>query len=84
MDEEMQALVFRGTWDLIFRPVGINVVICRWVFTVKYKPDGMVDRYNARLVAHGFIHEYGVDYAETFSPVAQLNFIRVILSIAIN
>ena len=52
--------------------------------TVKYKPDGMVDRYKARLVVHGFTQEYGVDYAETFSLVARLNSIRVLLSIAIN
>ena len=54
------------------------------MFIVKYKPDGMVDWYKARMVAHGFTQEYGVDYAETFSPVARLNFVRVILFIAIN
>ena len=70
MDEEMQALVSRGTWELVNRPPGASVVSCKWVFTVKYKLDGSVDRYKARLVARGFTQIYGVDYAETFSSVA--------------
>ena len=74
----------RGTWSLVPRPEETNVVTCRWMFTIKYRPDGMVNRYKACLVARGFTQEYGIDYSETFSPVARLNSIRVILSIAIN
>ena len=81
MDEEMQALLSRGTWDLVTRR---GIASCRWVFTVKYKPDGSVDRYKARLVARGFTQSYGIDYKETFSPVAHLNSIRVILSVVVN
>ena len=66
------------------RTLGASVVSCKWVFTVKYKPNGSVDRYKARLVAHGFTQVYGVDYAETFSPVARLNSIHVLLSLAVN
>ena len=54
------------------------------MFAVKYKPKGTVDRYKVRLVARDFSQEYGINYSETFSPVATLNSIRVILSIAIN
>ena len=71
MDEEMQALVSHGTWELVNRPPGASVVSCKWVFIVKYKPDGSVDRYKARLVARGFTQVYGVDYAETFSRVGR-------------
>ena len=84
MDEEMQVLMSCGTWDLVPRPTVTNIVTSRWLFTIKYKPNDMVDRYKARLVACGFTQEYGVDYAETFAPVARLNSIRVIFSITIN
>ena len=63
-------MLSHGTWDLVTRPEGNNIVTCRWVFTVKYKPDGAVNRYKARLVARGFTQEYGVDYIETFLLVA--------------
>ena len=84
MDDEMEALQSRDTWELVTCPVGASIVTCRWVFIVKYKLNGSVDRYKARLVARGFSQTFGVDYAETFSPVARLNSIRVLLSVAIN
>ena len=79
----MEALRSRGTWELVTCPIG-SIVTCRSVFIVKYKQDGSVDHYKARLVARGFSQTYGVDYAETFSPVAHLNSILVLLSVAIN
>ena len=84
MDEEMQALLTCGTWDLVARPEGTGIVNCRWVFHIKYKPDGSVDKYKARLAAPGFTQSYGNDYEENFSIVARLNSIRVILSVAVN
>ena len=80
----MKALKSYGMWELVTCPIGASIVTCRWVYTVKYKPNGSVDRYKARLVIRGFSQTYDVDYAETFSPVARLNPIRVLLSMAIN
>ncbi|KAK4386010.1 Retrovirus-related Pol polyprotein from transposon RE2 [Sesamum angolense] len=84
MDDEMSALVSRGTWELVEVPPNADIVACRWVFTLKFRADGTLERYKARLVAKGFTRTYGVDYFETFSPVARLNSIRVLFSLAVN
>jgi len=79
----MEALTFRGTWELISTPTD-TVVGCRWVFTLKYRLDGFVDGYKARLVAKDYTQTYGIDYIETFSPVAKMNFIMIMFSIVVN
>ena len=71
--EEMCALKQKNTWCLVELPQGNSTVGCKWVFTVKYKADGFVERHKARLVAKGFTQTYGIDYTETFAPVAKLN-----------
>jgi len=82
MEEEMEALQKNNTWQLVSPPQGKRAVGCRWVFTVKHNADGSVNRYKARLVAQGFTQTYGIDYDETFAPVAKMNTIRVLLSLA--
>ena len=62
-----------------------NVVVrCRWIYTLKFCPDGSMDRYKARLVAKDYTQTYGIDYFETFSPVGQMKSIRILFSVAIN
>jgi len=78
MNEEMDALVSRGTWELVSAPTYAIIMGCRWVYTLKYRPDGSVDRYKARLMAKSYTQTYGIDYFETFSPVARMNSIRII------
>jgi hypothetical protein len=64
-------------------PPSKSVVGCKWVYKIKTQVDGSVERYKARLVARGFIQEYGIDYEETFVHVAHLTSIRSLLAVAV-
>ena len=81
MKEELDALHKTGTWHLVDLPSGKSAIGCKWVYKIKTRSDGIVDRYKARLVARGFTQEYGIDYEETFSPVAQLSSIRTLIAL---
>ncbi|KAL0405762.1 UNVERIFIED_CONTAM: Retrovirus-related Pol polyprotein from transposon RE2 [Sesamum latifolium] len=82
MDAELDALEKNHTWDLARLPDGKKAIGCPWVYKVKFKPDGSVDRYKARLVAKGYNQIEGVDYFDSFSPVAKTVTVRIFIAIA--
>jgi hypothetical protein len=84
MDSEIQVLQCNDTCHLIPLVKGANIIDCRWVYKIKRKSDGTVDRYKARLVAKGFKQRYGVEYEDNFSPVVKPATIRLVLSMAIS
>eukprot|EP00253_Pinus_taeda_P013227 PITA_13227 len=82
MDAEFQSLQKNHTWILSDLPEGKNPISCKCVYKVKYKADGTLDKYKARLVARGFSQKEGIDYEETFAPTAKVSTIRLVLALA--
>ncbi|XP_020701862.1 uncharacterized protein LOC110113563 [Dendrobium catenatum] len=84
MAVEFLALQKQDTWQLVPAPSSKQILGCKWTFRKKLHADGTVARFKARLVAQGNQQEYGLDYVETFSPVAKLPTIRVLFTIALH
>ena len=80
--EKMYTLKKNGTWKIVVLPIDKKTIGCKWVFSIKYKADGIFERYKARLVVKSFTQTYGINYQETFAPVARINSIQVLLSLA--
>ena len=59
------------------------MVGCKWIYEIKTRSDGSIERYRVRLVAKGFTEEYGIDYEETFTLVTRISFVRALLAVAV-
>jgi Reverse transcriptase (RNA-dependent DNA polymerase) len=84
IEEELKALEKNKTWTLMSLPKGKKPVGCKWVYKIKYNSDVTIERHKARLVAKCFTQTYGLDYQETFAPIAKMSTVRILLSIAVN
>ena len=79
MEEELSALQQNHTWVVVPCPASVKPIGSKWVYSIKLKADGTLDRYKARL---GNRQEYGINYDETFASVAKMTIVRTILAIA--
>jgi len=82
MNSELDALDKNDTWTIVDLPPNIKPIGSKWVYKIKHKADGSTERYKARLVAKGYNQVEGIYFFDTFSPVAKLNTMRMLLAIA--
>ena len=81
MVEEYSSIMKNDVWEVVPIPTGKSVVTSRWLYKIKHVVDGSVEKYKSRFVARGFTQKEGIDYDETFAPVARYTTIRTIISL---
>uniref|UniRef100_A0A2N9GWL4 Uncharacterized protein n=1 Tax=Fagus sylvatica TaxID=28930 RepID=A0A2N9GWL4_FAGSY len=82
INDEMDSILSNNTWVLVDLPPGSNTIGCKWVFRRKYRTDGTIQTFKVRLVAKGFRQREGIDYFDTYAPVARITSIRVLIALA--
>jgi hypothetical protein len=82
MQDEFQALQDNHTWDIVPCLARVMIIGCKWVYTIKLHADGSIKRHKACLVALGNWQEYGLDYEETFAPMAKMTIVHTVMAIA--
>jgi hypothetical protein len=80
----MDSILSNGTWELVDRPYGCKPVGCKWVLKKKLRPDDTIDKYKARLVAKGYTQKKDEDFFDTYSPIARLTIIHVLLLLTVS
>jgi vacuolar-type H+-ATPase catalytic subunit A/Vma1 len=81
---EMDSTMSNATWEVVERPYGFKPIGSKWVFKKKLRSDDIIERYKARLVIKGYSQKEGDDFFDTYSPVARLTIIHVLLSLAVS
>nr|KAJ0214235.1 hypothetical protein LSAT_V11C400171660 [Lactuca sativa] len=82
INDEMDSIMGNGTWELVDLPKGRRPIGSKWIFKKKYHPDGSISAYKARLVAKGYRQREGIDYFDTYAPVARISSIRTLIAIS--
>ena len=82
MQEELTSIEQNNTWDVVDLPTGKKAIGTKWVFKLKQKANGTIDRYKAQLVAKGYAQQKGIDYEETFAPTSRMTIVRSMISMA--
>ena len=82
INDEMDSIMGNNTWILSDLPPGCKPLGCKWIFKKKMKVDGTIDKFKARLVIQGFKQREGIDFSDTYAPVARISSIRLLIALA--
>ena len=82
MDEEIECIKKNQTWELVDVPKEKDAISVKWIYKTKQDANGNVQKHKARMVARGFTQQPGIDFNETFSPIAHMDTVRTILVIS--
>ena len=82
MLEEIEAIERNKTWELSNLPLNKHPIDVKWVFKVKFKPDGSIAKHKARLVAKELLQRHGIDYTDVYAPVARMETVCLVIAMA--
>ncbi|XP_059067444.1 uncharacterized mitochondrial protein AtMg00820-like [Cryptomeria japonica] len=82
MSDEYRSILKNNVWEIVTRPAGKFVVSSKWLFKIKHAAHGTIEKHKAKFIARGFLQKEGIDYEETFAPVARYTSVRAVFAIA--